>query len=101
MPEATSVPTPNAIWRDPWFYRGVFVVPVLEALGFILMVVVDPPSQLSSVLQIVFAVLVLFAAIVVPFRRRRFGFGMIIGWLLFVLFPVAWVLLLGFTGNLM
>lgn len=103
MLEAQSVPisTSKTIWRDPWFYRGIFLVPVLEALGFMLMVLIEPSPQVSFVLQIAFVVLILLAAVVVMPRRRRLGLGILAGWLMFVLFPVAWVLLLGFTGNLM
>ncbi len=94
-------PNATSIWRDPWFYRGVLLVPLLEAVGFIVMVIIQPETQTSFVFQNSFAVVLLISALVILPRRRRFGLGMVIGWFLFVLFPVAWVLLLGFSGNLM
>ena len=96
-----SITRASSIWRDQWFYRGIILIPILAALGFLLMLVIEPSSQISFIVQTVFAALLLLASFVLQRRNRRLGLGMIAGWALFVLFPVVWVLLPGFTGNLM
>lgn len=96
-----STPPSNSFWKNRNFYRGVLLVPVLMALGFFLLVAIKPPPQTGLWLQISFGVALLIAAIMIQFRFKQIGLGMLIGWLMFFAFPVAWVLLLGFTGNLM
>ena len=93
--------SPASIWKDRGFYRGIVLVPILEVIGFVLMVLIEPPSQVGFVLQIIFAGLLLMTSLIIYRRSRRFGLGIIVGWVVFVLFPVVWVLILGFSGNLM
>lgn len=88
-------------WKDKNFYRGVLLTPLLGAAGFMLMVAVQPSPATSFLLQWVFWVALLLASIVLRIRYHRFGLGMMLGWTLFVLFPIVWIVVLGLSGNLM
>lgn len=98
-----GVPThqPAHILKERNFYRGVLLIPLLGAIGFILMVTVEPSPATSFLLQWIFCITLLAVAIWLRKKNRNFGLGMILGWALFVLFPIVWILLLGFSGNLM
>ncbi len=89
------------LWKDRNFYRGVLSIPLLAAVGFIVMVSIRPSSTTSFLLQWVYCGLLLAVTIGMMIRFRRFGLGMMLGWILFILFPIVWVMVLGFSGNLM
>lgn len=93
--------THDSAWKDKNFYRGVLLIPLLGAAGFMLMVAVQPSPATSFLLQWVFCVALLLASIVLRIRYHRFGLGMMLGWTLFVLFPIVWIVVLGLSGNLM
>lgn len=64
------------------------------------MFIIVPSAQIDIVLQIAFAVIVLAAAFVLRQRQKNLGLGMIVGWGVFILFPIIWVIALGFSDNL-
>jgi len=58
------LPLTKPILRDRSFYRGVLLIPLLEAVGFLLMVATEPDPQVCFFLQTSFIVTLLAASLI-------------------------------------
>ncbi|MBI4426523.1 MAG: hypothetical protein HY567_03010 [Candidatus Kerfeldbacteria bacterium] len=83
------------------FVRGAWVVLVTILIELLVQFTFRPPQLVSYALTYGTVSGLLALGVVAALRRRPIGRGMLLAWVLFILVPVAFVLILGFTGNLM